>query len=185
MARAVIYGSRHKYGCRLTESTCSVCGKQFMRSEAHVYKFGRAMQCSYTCYRKLEEVERQKFREKLDKKIAMIDYVESRKNAFYQSKQSEKPTPTAPVSKQEKQLAGALESAIKEVEACEAWVHVFTGRVNRYPSGSAERRRAQTLATKWRKKLSAAQQAVDRLNEELEAKKNVHTSEKKAAGGHG
>lgn len=173
-----VCGSRQgKYGYRLTESTCSVCGRKFMRGDEHAYRAGGKMQCSYTCYRIPEEEERRKFRENLDKKIAMSRYVDEHKNTFYLRK---KPKIERPASKTEERLAGALEAAIKEIETCEAWVHMFTARVNRYEPGTAERKRAQTSASKWRKKLEAAQQAADRLKEEMEAKKNVRIPEEEA-----
>lgn len=167
-----IGGSRRaKYGYKLTEATCSVCGKKFMRSDEHAYHAGGKWQCSYHCYRIPEEKERVKFREALDKRIAAYNYVEERKNGFYKRKQSMKAA--KPETKRDKQLAGALEAAIKEVEACEAWVQMFTSRVNRYDPGSTERRRAQSSAWKWRKKLEAAREAADRIEKELEASKNV------------
>ena len=177
---AVCGSRRAKYGYRLTEATCSVCGKAFMRSDEHGWNAGgkSKYQCSYSCYRVIEEEERRKFRERMDKRIAAYKYVEEHKDDARKKRMS-----AAKQSEKSKKLAGALEATMREAETCEAWVQIFSARAKRYEKGSKERKQAQAAVEKWRKKLEAAQQAVYRLNTEMEAKENVQsTHEEKVVG---
>ena len=176
-----VCGSRRaKYGYRLTEATCSVCGKAFMRSDEHGWNAGgkSKYQCSYHCYRVIEEEERRKFRERMDKRIAAYKYVEEHKDDA-----RKKRVATAKQTEKSKKLAGALEATMREAETCEAWVQIFSARAKRYEKGTKEHKQAKASVDKWRKKLEAAQQAVYRLNTEMEANENVQsTPEEKVVG---
>lgn len=167
-----VSGSRPRYGFKLIESKCSVCGKKFMRSDQHGYHAGGGWQCSYSCFRILEEEERRKFREALDKKLAVIDYSEQTKNDA--------------TKKSRRTLEHRLEKGRRRIEYCEAMVNMFTERANRLPKGVKQRAEATDGATRWRKNLKAAREEVVRIEKEMEAEQNVQsTPEEEASGRHG
>ena len=164
-----VSGCRPKYGYKLIESKCSVCGKKFMRSDQHGYHAGGKWQCSYHCFRIPEEEDRRKFREELDRKLAVIEASEKTSN---NSAKRHRATPEH-----------KLEVARRRVEYCKAMIVMYTERVNRLPRGVKQRSLAINNVSKWRGNLKAAQEEVVRLEKETEENKNVQsTSEEEAIG---
>lgn len=164
-----VSGSRPRYGFKLIEAKCSVCGKKFMRSDQHGWNAGGKYQCSYSCYRIPEEEERRKFREDLDKKLAVLDRSDTIKNEAR--------------NKQYRTLEHRMEVAQRRVEHCKAMVSMYTERINRLPRGVKQRNDAINSASKWRGNLKAAQEEVVRIEKEMEAGKNVQsTPEEEALG---
>lgn len=164
-----VSGGRPRYGFKLIEAKCSVCGKKFMRSDQHGYHAGGGWQCSYSCYRIPEEEERRKFREDLDRKLAVFAHSESTKNDA--------------TKKQRRTLEHNLEKTRRRIEYCEAMVNMFTERVNRLPKGVKQRAEAMDGAKRWRKNLKTAREEVVRLEKEMEVSKNVQsTPEEEALG---
>ena len=167
-----VSGSASRYGYKLIEATCSVCGKKFLRSDQHGYCAGGKYQCSYSCYRIPDEEERRKFREKLDKSLAAIE--DSDKNRKEMLK------------KQRRTPEHRIEVLLRRIEYCKSMISMYTDRANHNPTGSRERHNAANCASKWRRSLAAAEKEAVRLKKEMEARKNVQsTPEEKAAGGHG
>lgn len=166
-----ICGSRQRFGFKTKKAVCSVCGKEFMRSDQHGYHAGGKWQCSYTCFRIPEEEERKAYREKLDRKLAVISYSERTKGDA--------------IKRRRQMPAHLMEKALRRVEYCEAMVGMFTERANRLPTGVKQRKYAKSRASYWREKLETSREEVARLEKEMEASKNVRASEAEAAGGHG
>ena len=164
-----ICGSKQRFGFKTKKAVCSVCGKEFLRSDQHGYHAGGKWQCSYGCFRIPEEEERKAFREELDRKLAVIGHSERTKG---DSTKRRRRTPEH-----------LLEKARRRVEYCEALVNMFTDRANRLPKGVKQRKEAIDGATRWRKSLKAAREEVVRLEKEMEVSKNVQsTPEEEALG---
>lgn len=169
MGYGYISASRTKYGYRLTESTCSVCGKRFLRGTDHVYRNGDKLQCSYTCYRVLDELDRQKRREALDKTLAALE----RSDRQSVEKKAER----------RRQPEYRLEKAQNRVRHCEEMIDMFSARAAQLYKGSYQHKNARDKASSWRKKLMIARQEVVRIKREMEANKNVQsTSEEETLG---
>ena len=162
----IISASRTRYGYRLTESTCSVCGKTFLRSADHVYRNGDKLQCGYTCYRVLDEVERQKYREALDKTLAAIER---------SGRQS-----TEKKAERRRQPEHRLEKAQNRARHCEEMVSMFSARTAQHPRGSCQHKNAINKASNWRKKLMVARQEIVRIKREMEANENVQIQKSRA-----
>lgn len=73
----------------LYETKCAICGKIFYPTELHVYKDHHGLYCSWTCYRKRDQIKgpakirmRQRYK-KIDQYTLDGEYVDTHVNAEY------------------------------------------------------------------------------------------------------
>lgn len=160
-----ISGSTYRYGYRLTEAKCSVCGKQFMRSPEWVYKNGyKKYQCSYKCYRVLDRKERDKYSKALDKTLASLE------------RSSKKPPETKARHQEEERLKRTLPEyrlkvAQNRARICQGWVDEYRQRAHAFYKGEYKHRYNMKQSNVWARKLRDAQEEIASIEKEMEARK--------------
>lgn len=159
---SLVYGAKH------TASKCSVCGKIFYSTPEHVYKIDKnTRQCSYTCYRVIDKKRREKERESYQQTARCGDS-EAAKLRWQEYKGS---------------IDYRLKLARGREDNCRRNAEYYSDRALTLPYGH-ERKLALKNASRWRKRMEAAQEAISSLIKEKE-KENVQSSEEKTAGRHG
>ena len=164
-----VSGSTYRYGYRLTDAVCSVCGKEFLRSPEWVYKSsGKKYQCSYKCYRVLDRKERDKYNKALDRTLASLER-SSKKLPETRARQldQERLKRTLPEYR--------LKVAQNRARICQGWVDEYRQRANVFYKGEYKHRYNMKQSNVWARKLRDAQAEIASIEKELEAKENVHT----------
>lgn len=120
--------------CHRRKDVCAVCKKPFYRTTDHVYKHSRFGQDLYTCSWTCYRI--------MDNRLTQ--------------ERKERPKKKLPA-----QTIAQMNE--KRIEECKAKIRQYTEEINAAPKGTPQRRRAQGLASKWRKKLESEEMKGEKI----------------------
>lgn len=125
---------------RYTRAKCPACGKEFARSEKSVY----GKYCSYTCYRTIDRIERERAKEKFEAHVEACMRMERRTAA-------------------DKSRRYARESNEKTLKLCREKIRLYKSRMKESRIGTREYRNARDGLAHWRRRMDEAERVRHEL----------------------